>query len=73
MPSNANVIVEPQSNGIYRATQKGTVVATGTTQLKTAKKAHHRRPNAHVVAARVRTTQDGMPDRFRHIFGPVHK
>lgn len=68
-----NVIVEPEEGGTFAAFQNKRVIARGCTQLETGEKAHHLRPNDHVVAARVRTTEDARPDKFRHMFGPKRK
>lgn len=68
-----NVIVEPEEGGTFAAIQNKRVIARGDTQLATGEKAHDLRPNDHVVAARVRTREDGSPDKFRHMFGPKRK
>jgi hypothetical protein len=69
----SNVIVEPEEGGTFAAIQNQRVIARGDTQLEAGENAHELRPNGHVVAARVRTTGDGEPDRFRHMFGPKRK
>jgi hypothetical protein len=64
-----NIIVKPKNDGTYRATQNGRTIATGDTQLEAGAKAHEKKPNDSVIAARVRTTPEN-PDKFRHLFGP---
>lgn len=68
-----NVIVEPEKGGTFAAIQNKRVIARGDTQLDVGEKAHDLRPNDHVVAARVRETEDAGPDKFRHMFGPKRK
>ena len=68
-----NVIVEPEEGGTFAAIQNKRVIARGDTQLEAGEKAHEIRPNDHFVAARVRTTGDGEPDKFRHMFGPKRR
>lgn len=68
-----NVIVDPEEHGTFAAIQNKRVIARGETQLEAGAKAHDLRPNDHVVAARVRTTEDKGPDKFRHMFGPKRK
>jgi hypothetical protein len=68
-----NVIVEPEESGTFAAIQNKSVIARGDTQLAAGEKAHDLRPNDRVVAARVRTRDDGGPDKFRHMFGPKRK
>ncbi len=68
-----NVIVEPEEDGTFAAIQNKRVIARGNTQLAAAEKAHEIRPQDTVVAARVRTTSEGEPDKFRHMFGPRRK
>lgn len=68
-----NVIVEPEDGGPFAAIQDKRVIARGNTQLVAGEKAHDLRPKDHVVAARVRATKDGTPDKFRHMFGPKRK
>jgi hypothetical protein len=66
----SNVIVEPEDDGTFAALQNKRVIARGDTQAEAGQKAHDLRPNDHVIAARVRRTEDGSPDKFRHMFGP---
>lgn len=65
-----NIIVEPEENGGYAALKNGKVVVRGATQKQTGDKAHDLRPNDTIEAARVRTTDDGIPDEFRKLHGP---
>ena len=66
----ANIIVEPEDDGGYAALQNGRVVVRGKTQKETGDIAHDLRPNDTIEAARVRTTEDGIPDEFRKLHGP---
>jgi hypothetical protein len=68
-----NVIVEPEESGTFAAIQNGRIIARADTQSEAGEKAHEIRPNDHIVAARVRTTSEGEPDKFRHMFGPKRK
>jgi hypothetical protein len=65
-----NIIVEPEDDGGYAALKNGKVVVRGLTQKQTGDKAHDLRPNDTIEAARVRTTEDGIPDEFRKLHGP---
>lgn len=65
-----NIIVEPEDDGGYVALKNGKVVVRGATQKQTGDKAHDLRPNDTIEAARVRTTDDGIPDEFRKLHGP---
>jgi hypothetical protein len=65
-----NIIVEPEEDGGYAALKNGKVVVRGVTQKQTGDKAHDLRPNDTIEAARVRTTEDGIPDEFRKLHGP---
>jgi hypothetical protein len=65
-----NIIVEPEDDGGYAALKNGKVVVRGVTQKQTGDKAHDLRPNDTIEAARVRTTEDGIPDEFRKLHGP---
>lgn len=65
-----NIIVEPEEDGGYAALKNGKVVVRGATQKQTGEKAHDLRPNDTIEAARVRTTDDGIPDKFRKLHGP---
>ena len=64
-----NIIVEPEDDGGYAALKNGKVVVRGVTQRQTGDKAHDLRPNDTIEAARVRTTEDGIPDEFRKLHG----
>jgi hypothetical protein len=65
-----NIIVEPEEDGGYAALKNGKVVVRGATQKQTGDKAHDLRPSDTIEAARVRTTDDGIPDEFRKLHGP---
>lgn len=65
-----NIILEPEEDGGYAALKNGKVVVRGATQKQTGDKAHDLRPNDTIEAARVRTTDDGIPDEFRKLHGP---
>jgi len=65
-----NIIVEPEDDGGYAALKNGKVVVRGVTQKQTGDKAHDLRPNDTIEAARIRTTEDGIPDEFRKLHGP---
>jgi hypothetical protein len=66
----ANIIVEPEDDGGFAALKNGRVVVRGKTQKEAGDKAHDLRPNDTIEAARVRTTEDGIPDEFRKLHGP---
>jgi hypothetical protein len=68
-----NVIVELEEGGTFAAVQNKRVIARGDTHLEAGEKAHDLRPDHRVVAARIRTTEDGGPDKFRHLFRPKRK
>jgi hypothetical protein len=69
----ANIIVEPEKNGGFAALKNGKVVVRGETQKEAADRAHDRRPQDTIEAARVRTTGEGIPDEFRKLHGPKRK
>jgi hypothetical protein len=62
-----DTIVSRTANG-YRATANGRTVATGETQNEAGWEALQKRPNAAVVAQRVKTTENGYPDEFRRMY-----
>lgn len=63
-----DTIVSRKSDGTYKATANGRTIATGETQNEAAWNAQSVRPNADIVAQRVRDTAIGVPDKFRRIY-----
>ncbi len=68
MASAVDVIVAKQKDGTYKATQNGRGVATGDTQNEAGWNAHLKKPDAAIIAQRVRHTEEGVPDEFRRIY-----
>jgi len=64
----SDIYVERKDDGTYRALQNKRVIATGDTQQEAASHAHHRRPNAPILAERVRNTDVGHPDKWHRIY-----
>jgi len=60
-------IVSKTATG-YRARANGKTIATGETQNEAGWGALQKRPNAPVVAQRVKTTENGYPDEFRRMY-----
>jgi hypothetical protein len=62
----SKIYVEQEKIGKYRAIQNGHVIATGRTQSTTAEKVHKMKPNDAVLLERVRDTEAGGRDKWRH-------
>jgi len=68
------VIVEPDKDERgYVALKNGQVVVRGRTQTQAGDRAHDRRPNDTIEAARVRNTKGGIRDDFRVLHHPRRK
>lgn len=66
--SKSTIYVECEKPGKYRAIQDGHVIAKGTKQASVAKKVHRMKPNDMVLLERVRDTDVGGRDKWRHGF-----
>lgn len=62
-----DTIVSRTKSG-YKATANGKTIATGDTQNEAGWNGLQKRPNAAVVAQRVKTTENGIPDEFRRMY-----
>ena len=62
----SNVYIEKRDDG-YVAIQNKQVITKGNTQASTADNAHRMSPDASILAARVRLTGEGSPDKWRRI------
>lgn len=63
-----DTIVSKKQNGGYKATHNGRTIGTGDTQNEAAWNGQKARPNAAVVAQRVRDLGADHPDQFRRIY-----
>ena len=61
-------IVSKKPDGTFKATHNGRTIATGETQNEAGWNALQRRPNAAVVAQRVRDLGSDHPDQFRRLY-----
>jgi hypothetical protein len=63
-----DTIIVKKPNGSFKATHNGRTIGTGDTQNEAAWNGQQTRPNAAVVAQRVREVGDKHPDEFRRIY-----
>ena len=68
MANLKDTIITRKPDGSYKATHNGRTIGTGDTQNEAAWNGQDARPNAPVVAQRVRDTEEGYPDEFRRIY-----
>ncbi len=61
-------IVSKKPDGTFKATHNGRTIATGETQNEAGWNALQKRPNAAVVAQRVRDVGVDHPDQFRRLY-----
>jgi hypothetical protein len=63
----SNVFIEQDADG-WKAIQNKQVIVRGDTQKSTGDKANVLRPNDAILAERVRTTDKGIPDKWRKLY-----
>lgn len=63
-----DTIVSKKPDGTYKATHNGKTIGAGSTQNEAAWNGLQRRPNAPVVAQRVRDLGVKHPDQFRRLY-----
>jgi hypothetical protein len=71
MPNNREVFVE-QREGRYVALENHKVICSESTQAECAASAHRLRPDATIMAERVRDTSGGKHDRWRVLHHSPH-
>ncbi len=63
----SNVFVERKDDGTYAAIQDKKVIARGDTQAETIDKVREKKPDDSILAERVRNTDVGSRDKWRHV------
>ena len=66
-----NEIFVEERSGKYFALEEGRVIATGSTQEETGKRAHELKPGATVFGERVRDVTTGGRDQWRVLHHPA--
>jgi hypothetical protein len=64
----SNIYVEREEGGGYVATQSKRQIASGDTQAQAVARARRKRPDAPVLAERVRDTKLGSRDKWRRVY-----
>ncbi len=64
----ANIFVEQQASGKWKALRNHQTVATANTQAGAARRAHNEHPDDRVLGERVRNTNRGSRDKWRHLY-----
>ena len=64
----ANIFVEQQDSGKWKALKNHQMVATANTQAEAARRAHSVHPDDRVLGERVRNTNCGSRDKWRHLY-----
>jgi hypothetical protein len=62
------IFIEQKDDGRYKALKNKQVIATGNTQASTIEKVHRTNPDDSIEAERVKHTNKGKPDQWRHVY-----
>jgi hypothetical protein len=61
------VFIEREADGRWKTIQNKQIIARSETQKSTGDKANALRPNDPILGERVRTTENGIPDKWRKL------